>query len=244
MPGTPPAPLGAAAGTRWLAALVLVPALAACSGGGGGGGGGSGNGSASSAARSASEPGATPPAEGGQPQEQRTKAGGNQGGFSSAGQVTATASGTWRSVRVELSSTNKVSFRATVSDVRDCTPGSGSPQASPASQPVEVVNGRSLAAAEFTFTSPEPNVDGKRKICATVRIGNESRTLTAEGGVSVSGGGAGDPDPGGSSPTSQKPGNSPKPGNQSPSTRPGGSPNPGGGSSAEPAPLPAPAGPR
>ncbi|MFJ3789581.1 hypothetical protein [Kitasatospora sp. NPDC090091] len=102
---------------RWAAAALLLPVLAAC---GGGGGSDSGSGTKSSAP-GAAELGDTPPAEGSgqQPEDKRTQAGGNQGGFAGAGNVSASATGVWPdNINITLKSTVTSTFTATS---RGCT---------------------------------------------------------------------------------------------------------------------------
>ncbi|RKE23574.1 hypothetical protein [Streptomyces sp. TLI_171] len=167
---------------RWLAAAPLVAVLAAC----GGGGGGSGSGTASSAAQSEGDLGGSPPAEGsGQPDDTRTGAGGNQGGFNAAGQVSANASGTWALARIGLSSPRKGTFSATVSQVTDCTGGKQSAPATPDSQPITVVDGNSPTTADFTLTGPTPPAGSERTICVTVTVDGASSRVTAGGAVDV-----------------------------------------------------------
>ncbi|MFE1322807.1 hypothetical protein [Kitasatospora phosalacinea] len=173
---------------RLAAALLvplLVPLLAAC-----GGDGGSGSGAASSAARSDGELGDSPPAEGSgeQPDDNRTGAGGNQGGFNAAGQVSANASGTWSLARIDLSSPRKDTFTATVSRVTDCTDRSKeSAPATPASQQITVVDGTAPRTAEFTLVGPKPPAGTARTICLTVTVDGASRRVTADGAVDVPG---------------------------------------------------------
>lgn len=213
MPGTPRATLRSLVGgpVRRLAVALLVAVLAGC---GGGGDSGSGSGAASGATRSATDLGASPPVEGsGQPEEQRTRAGGNQGGFSTAGNVSANAGGIWPTARIELSSSTGASFTATVTGVQDCAIGSTRAKAGGT---IKVVNGRTPAPVEFTLTGDAP--PGPRKICMNVTIAGETRFLTASGTVL------------GSEDTDQTPGNQ-TPGNRTPGTP---DRNPGGESPAGP----------
>ncbi|MBP0453001.1 hypothetical protein J5Y04_26145 [Kitasatospora sp. RG8] len=177
MPGTPlttPRPrVGRPA--RWLAAALLLPALAAC----GGGGGGSGSGAASSAAVAA-EPVDTPPAEGSgqQPQDKRTQAGGNQGGFSGAGNVSASATGIWPTAHLTLTSSVTSTFTAKVTQVNNCAGGAKSS----GSTSVEFTGGTASATVELP--GPKPTSEGS-KVCFTLTAGGKSQSVQASGGLAV-----------------------------------------------------------
>ncbi|WP_285738031.1 hypothetical protein [Kitasatospora phosalacinea] len=221
-----------------MATALLVPVLAAC-----GGGGDSGSGATSSAAQSGGDLGASPPTEGSgeQPDDSRTEAGGNQGGFNAAGQVSANASGTWSLARIDLSSPRKETFTATISQVTDCTGGKESAPASPASREVSVVGGTTPETAEFTLAGPRPPAGSSRTICVTVTVNGASRRGPAAGTVDVP---EGSPDGGGT----DEPSNGPTDGG----TPDGGTPDSGtpdsgtsdSGASEQPVPLPESASPR
>ncbi|MFB7944715.1 hypothetical protein ACFC6L_07305 [Kitasatospora phosalacinea] len=209
-----------------MAAALLVPLLAAC-----GGDGGSGSGAASSAAQSDGELGDSPPAEGSgeQPDDNRTGAGGNQGGFNAAGQVSANASGTWSLARIDLSSPRQDTFTATVSRVTDCTDRSReSAPATPAAQEVTVVDGTTPRTAEFTLAGPRPPAGTARTICITVTVDGASRRVTADGAVDVP-----ENTPGGGS--TDGPGSGPSGGTTPDSEAPDGE-APDGGTSEQPVP--------
>ncbi|WP_395297427.1 hypothetical protein ACF9IK_31280 [Kitasatospora hibisci] len=159
---------------RWLAAALLLPVLTAC---GGGGGSSSGSGAQSSAA-GAAELGDTPPAEGQQPEGQRTKAGGNQGGFAGAGNVSASASGVWPdNIYITLKSTVTSNFTATVKEVHDCAGGSSSP----ASEDVTFSGGSAQVSVVMKPPEPKP----KFQICLTVVAGGKSQSVKADTTVEV-----------------------------------------------------------
>ncbi|MEV6209481.1 hypothetical protein [Kitasatospora sp. NPDC051914] len=228
---------------RRLAAALLVPVLAGC---GGGGDSGSGSGAAASAAQSTADLYATPPAEGSgqQPQEQRVEGGGNQGGFKTAGQVSANASGQWPYAQISLSSSTGESFTATISNVRDCATGKFT---SPETEEIEVVDGSSPLTADFKLSgNPPPN--SNPALCISVTIDGETRSVTARSQIDVPSEtpGGGDPDdpnenPGGEDPDDpggETPDN-PDPGGEDP-----GNEDPGVQSSVQPEPAPEPASPR
>ncbi|MCG6495512.1 hypothetical protein [Kitasatospora sp. A2-31] len=177
MPGTAPTTPRRTAGrpARWLAPALLLPVLVAC---GGGGGSDSGAGGQSSAAGTA-ELGGTPPAEGQQPEDQRTKAGGNQGGFAGAGNVSASVTGTWPDrIFLSLTSTVTSTFTATVKDVHDCAGGSKSS----ASTSVPFSGGK--ASTQVSLSGPRPATE-TIKICFTVTAGGKSQPVKADGKVDV-----------------------------------------------------------
>ncbi|MFF4338332.1 hypothetical protein ACFY00_00160 [Kitasatospora sp. NPDC001540] len=222
-----------------MATALLVPVLAAC----GGGGGGSGSGATSSAAQSGGDLGASPPTEGSgeRPDDNRTEAGGNQGGFNAAGQVSANASGTWSLARIDLSSPRQEAFTATISQVTDCTGGKESAPASPASQEVHLAGGATPETAQFTLAGPMPPAGSKRTICVTVTVNGASRRGPAAGTVDVP---ENSPDGGGT----DEPGNGPTDGGTPDSGTPGtGTPDsgtPDSGTSEQPVPPPESASPR
>ncbi|WP_033220627.1 hypothetical protein [Kitasatospora phosalacinea] len=224
---------------RWSAAALFVPLLVAC----GGGGGDPGSGAASSATRSGGDLGDSPPAEGSgtQPDDDRTGAGGNPGGFNAAGQVSANASGTWSLARIDLSSPREETFTATISQVTDCTGGKESAPASPTSQEIRVIDGNTPETAQFTLAGPRPPAGSKRTICVTVTVDGASNRVTAGGTVDVP---ESAPADGGTGGPSSGPAGGGTPGSGAPSSGTPDSGTPDGGASEQPVPLAESASPR
>ncbi|MFJ6139768.1 hypothetical protein [Kitasatospora sp. NPDC092286] len=110
--------------------------------------------------------------------------GGNQGGFNAAGEVSASASGIWPTVRVFLESSSRSTFTTEISQVVDCTGNTRSAPASPRSRTVTVVGGSSTTVT-FTLPGPRPPAGSERVICLTVTVGGSSRNATASGHVVV-----------------------------------------------------------
>ncbi|MFF1872854.1 hypothetical protein [Kitasatospora herbaricolor] len=194
--------------------------------------------------------GATPSAEGSgqQQQEQRTENGGNQGGFKTAGQVSANASGQWPLAQIGLSSSTTASFTATISNVRDCATGRF---ASTETKSIEVVDGDSPLLVTFRL-SGEPPPGTNPALCISVTIDGETRSIPAPGLVDVPSETPDDEDPDNpnENPGNEEPDNpNEDPGGEDPDNpNPGGeipgNEDPGGQSPVQPEPAPEPASPR
>ncbi|GAA3017680.1 hypothetical protein [Kitasatospora sp. NPDC006786] len=156
---------------RWLATALLLPALAAC-----GGGGGSGSAGAPQAGQTGQNSAS------GQPDDQRTKDEGDQGGFRNAGEPSANVQGSDRTARISLSfpSSTTTGFTAVISKVSDC----GSTEyATPASQQVQVTNGQT-ERVEFRLPPWKPGTKS-RNICLTVTADDSTKRIEAVGSVEV-----------------------------------------------------------
>ncbi|MFB7129500.1 hypothetical protein [Kitasatospora sp. NPDC056273] len=151
---------------RWLAAALLVPVLAACGGGGGSGSAG--------ATRNGQSSGS------GLPDDQRTKDEGDQGGFRTAGEPSASVQGIDNRARITLSFPSKTSFTAVISKVAEC--GSTS-YATPASQQVRVTDGKT-ELVDFRLPQWKPGTKD-RTVCLTVTADDSSKRIEAAGSVVV-----------------------------------------------------------
>ncbi|MFE4513426.1 hypothetical protein ACFRMQ_04390 [Kitasatospora sp. NPDC056783] len=145
---------------RWLAAALLVPALASC-GGGSGNNGQNGNGQTA----------------GPEPSDQRTEVRETEASFQEAGAVSAAGRGWGTRAVVTLKSSSPTPVQAVVSDVTDCAAGAA--PATPSQATTTVYAGHS---EPLVFALPTTSPKG-RPICYTVTIGGESRELKAVGGV-------------------------------------------------------------
>ncbi|MEU1289820.1 hypothetical protein [Kitasatospora sp. NPDC005856] len=154
---------------RWLAAALLLPALAAC-----GGGGDSGSAGANRAGQSGQNNGS------GEPDDQRTKDQGDQGGFRNAGEPSANVQGTDRTALISLSFPSRTSFTATISKVSDC---GSTVYATPASQTVQVTDGET-ERAEFRLPPWKPGTKS-RNICLTVAADDSVKRIEAVGSVEI-----------------------------------------------------------
>ncbi|MER7768390.1 hypothetical protein [Kitasatospora sp. NPDC096140] len=173
MPGTRHLGSGRTGRTaRWLAAALLVPALAACGGGGG---------DSASGQRSDSGQSGAGQTDDGRTDDQRTQDTGNQGGFRTAGEPSANVQGTDNSALITLHFTSTSSFDATVSKVADC--GSSAYAVNPGSQQVKVTDGVG-EQVEFTLPDWKPGTK-ERTICLTVTVDGSSKRVTAVGRVSI-----------------------------------------------------------
>lgn len=174
MPGTRHLGSGRSGRTaRWLAAALLVPALAAC----GGGGGDSASGQQSDNGQS----GTGQTDDGGRTDDQRTQDTGNQGGFRTAGEPSANVQGTDNSALITLHFTSTASFDATISKVADC--GSSAYAVNPGSQQVRVTDGVG-EQVEFSLPDWKPGTK-ERTICLTVTVDGSSKRFQAAGSVTI-----------------------------------------------------------
>ncbi|MFJ9454042.1 hypothetical protein ACIRST_03085 [Kitasatospora sp. NPDC101447] len=176
MPGTRHLGSGRTGRTaRWLAAALLVPALAAC----GGGGGDSASGQRSDSGQSGAGQSGNGQTDDGRTDDQRTQDTGNQGGFRTAGEPSANVQGSDNTALITLHFTSSTSFDATVSKVADC--GSSAYAVNPGSQQVKVTDGVG-EQVEFTLPNGKPGTK-ERTICLTVTVGGSSKRITAAGSV-------------------------------------------------------------
>ncbi|MFJ9442493.1 hypothetical protein ACIRRH_11550 [Kitasatospora sp. NPDC101235] len=202
---------------RWLVAVLLVPALAAC-GGGGGGGGDSGSAGATQAGQNGQNSGS------GRPDDQRTKDEGNEGGFRNAGEPSANVQGGDNTALISLSFPSKTSFPATISKVADC---GSSAYATPASKQVQVTDG-TTDQVEFQLPQWKPGTTS-RTVCLTVTADDSTKRIEAVGSVDVI-----SPDNGSTPGSGSTSGNGSTPGKGSTSGNggtPGGGSSPNGGAS-------------